>query len=120
MLANQRTLTSRFITSGSEHMFRRSLRDAYWKHVSNIFTFENDSSDPDTPSLKRLKSFGHLSNHLKKTRMGSHHSEKTEFLRQILRKKPTFVIGNSNQPPHVKTTLTRPRKGLVRSSPWGT
>ena len=33
------------------------------------------------PSLKRLKSFGHLSNHLKKTRMGSHHSEKTEILK---------------------------------------
>ena len=45
------------------------------------------------------------------TRLGSHHSEKMEFLRQILRKKPTFVIGNSNQPSHVKTTLTRPRKG---------
>ena len=51
-------------------------------------------------SLKRLKIFGHLSNQLNKTRMGSHHSEKTEFLRQILRKKPTFVIGNSNQPSH--------------------
>ena len=74
---------------------------------------------PTLLSLKRLKSFGHLSNHLKKTRMGSHHSEKTEFLRQILRKNPTFVIGNSNQPSHVKTTLTRPRKGLVRSPPWG-
>ena len=24
------------------------LRDAYWKYVSNIFTFENDSSDPNT------------------------------------------------------------------------
>ena len=52
--------------------------------------------------------------------MGSHHSEKTEFLRQILREKPTFVIGNSNQPSRVKTTLTRHRKGLVRSPPWGT
>ena len=99
---------------------QKVLRDAYWKHVCDIFTFENDSSDPDTPKPEKIKSFGHLSNHLKKTRMGSHHSEKTEFLRQILRKKPTFVIGKSNQPSHVKTTLTRPRKGLVRSPPWGT
>ena len=29
-------------------------------------------------------------------------------------KKPTFVMCNSNQPSHVKTTLTRPRKGQVR------
>ena len=70
------------------------------------------------PSLKRLKSFGHLSNHLKKTRMGSHHSEKTEFLRQILRKKPTFVMGNTDQPSHVKMT-DPPSKGASPFSSMG-
>ena len=65
-------------------------------------------------SLKRLKSFGHLSNNLKKARFGSHHSEKTEFLRQILRKRTTIVIGNSNQPSHVRTTLTCPQKANYR------
>ena len=70
-------------------------------------------------SLKRLKRFGHLSNHLKKTRLGSHHSEKTEFLRQILRKKPTFVIGNSNQHSYMKTTLTRPQNGASPFSSMG-
>ena len=35
---------------------QKVLRDAYWKHVSNIFMIENDSSDPD----KRLKSFDYL------------------------------------------------------------
>ena len=99
---------------------QKVLRDAYWKYVSNIFTFENDSSDPDTPKPEKIKKFWSFVKSLKKTRMGSHHSEKTEFLRQILRKKPTFVIANSNQPSHVKTTLTRPRKGLVSSPPWGT
>ena len=48
------------------------------------------------------------------------YSEKTEFLRLMHRKKPTFVIGNSNQPSHEKATLIRPQKGLVRSPPWGT
>ena len=63
---------------------QKVLRDAYWKYVSNIFMFENDSSDPYTPKPEKIKkSFGHLSNLLKKTRLGSHHSEKTEFLRQI-------------------------------------
>ena len=52
---------------------------------------------PTFLSLKRLKSFGYLSNYLKKTHLRSHHSEKTEFLRQILMKKPTFVIGNSRE-----------------------
>ena len=32
-------------------------------------------------------------------------------------KKPTFVIGNSNQHLHVKMTQTHPRKGLVHSPP---
>ena len=90
-------------------------------YISNIFTFENDNSDLDSHnlvlSLKRLKSFGHLSNHLNKTRLRSHHSDKTEFLGQIQKKKPTFVIGDSNQPSRVKTTLTGSRKGLVRLSP---
>ena len=67
-------------------------------------------------SLKRLKFFGHLSNQLNKTRMGSHHSEKKEFLRQILRKKPTFVIGNSNQPSHDSDS---PSKGASPFSSMG-
>ena len=54
-----------------------------------------------------------------KARLGSHHSEKTEILRLMQRKKLTFVIGNSNQPSHAKATLTCPQKGLVRSPPWG-
>ena len=75
---------------------------------------------PSLLSLKRLKRFGHLSNLLNKTCLKSHHSEKTEFLGQIQREKPTIVIGNSNLSSHVKATLTRPQKGLVRSPPWGT
>ena len=62
---------------------------------------------------------GHLSNLLKKTRLGSHHSEKMEFLRQIQRKKPIYAIGSFNQHSQAKATLTRPLKGLVRSPPWG-
>ena len=42
-------------------MFRahvqKVLRDAYWKYVSNIFTFENHSSDPDTPKPEKIKKF---------------------------------------------------------------
>ena len=69
-------------------LIQKVLRDAYWKYVSNIFTFENDSSDPDSLKPEKIKkSFGRLSNLLKKTRLGSNHSEKTEVLGQIQRKK---------------------------------
>ena len=81
--------------------------------VSNIFTLT-------IKSLKRLKSFGHLSNLLKKTGMGSHHSEKTELLKQMQLEGPLFVIDNFNQSSRAKATLNRPPNGLVRSSPWGT
>ena len=85
------------------------------------FKLKNDSSDPDTPKPERLKSLGHLSNQFKKkTRLGSHHSEKKmEFLGQIQRKKPLFIIGKSNQPSNVKTVLTSPRNKLVCSPPCG-
>ena len=45
---------------------QKVLRDAYWKHVSNIFTFENDSSDPDTPNPKKIKKFWSFIKSLKK------------------------------------------------------
>ena len=36
---------------------QKVLRDAYWKHISNIFMFENDSSDPDTHKPEKMKKF---------------------------------------------------------------
>ena len=43
----------------------------------------------------KIKKNDHLSNLLKKTRLGSHYSEKIEFLRQIQRKKPTCAVSIS-------------------------
>ena len=34
---------------------QKVLRDAFWKYVSNIFTFKNDSSDFDTPKPEKIK-----------------------------------------------------------------
>ena len=45
---------------------QKVLRDTYWKHVSNIFTFENDSSDPDTPKPEKIKKFWSFIKSLKK------------------------------------------------------
>ena len=28
---------------------QKAIRDAYWKHISNIFSFETDDNDPDCP-----------------------------------------------------------------------
>ena len=113
LLVNPMTLMSRFIKRGSEHMYRR-----YWEvPIGNTCTFplRRTAQIPE-----RLKKFLLFIKSLKKTCLGSHRSEKREFLGQIQRKKPTFVIGNSNQPSHMKNTLTRPGKGLVLSPPCGT
>ena len=59
---------------------QKVIRDAYWKHISGIFSFDTDSADPDCPQkMRRRKSFGHLSSSSRKTRLGSIHSEKMEF-----------------------------------------
>ena len=31
---------------------QKAIRDAYWKHISNIFSFETDDNDPDCPRKK--------------------------------------------------------------------
>ena len=99
---------------------QKVLRDAYWKYASNKFTFQNDSSDPDTPKPEKIKKFWSFVKSLKKDAYGITSLRENGILKTDSKEKPTFVIGNSNQPSHVKTTLTRPRKGLVRSPPWGT
>ena len=57
---SQAALTLRTITFGSDHMFK-VIRDAYWKHISNIFSSETESPDPSSPRKnEKGKTFGHL------------------------------------------------------------
>ena len=91
---------SRFIISGSEIMHRRYCEMSFGNTFPIYLRFRMTAQIPTLLSLKKLTNFGHLSNLYKKS-LGSHHSEKTEFLGQI-QKKPTFVIGNFNQLSHVK------------------
>ena len=65
---------------------QKVLRHTYWKHVSNIFTIENDSSDPVIPKSEKIKKVWSFIKSLKKRRLGSQYSDEMEFLRQILRK----------------------------------
>ena len=52
---------------------QKVLRYAYWKYVSNIFTFENDSSDPDTPKPEKIKKkFWSFVKSFKKRRVWDH------------------------------------------------
>ena len=99
---------------------QKVLRDAYWKHVSNISTFENNSSDSDTPKHEKIKKFWSFNKSLKQDPFGITSLRENGILKTDAKGKATFVIGNSNQPSHAKSTLTRPQKRLVRSPPWRT
>ena len=56
-----------------EHV-QKVIRDAYWKHISNIFSFDTVELIPIVPEkMRRRKSFGHLSS------PSTIHSEKMEF-----------------------------------------
>ena len=98
---------------------QKVIRDAYWKHISNIFSFDMDSADPDCPQkMRRRKNFGHLSSRSRKTRLGSLHSEKIEFLKLTLSIRLISAIDNLSQLSHANLILKSPKKALVHSPPW--
>ena len=50
---------------------QKSIRDAYWKHITNIFSFENDNPDPDCPRKnEKAKKFWSFVESLKKDASG--------------------------------------------------
>ena len=59
---------------------QKVLRYANWKYVSNILTFENDSSDPDTPKPEKIKKFWSFIKSLKKDAFGITSLRENEIL----------------------------------------
>ena len=54
---------------------QKVLRDAYWKHISNIFFFETESPDPDSPRKnEKAKKFWAFVKSLKKRRVWDQHN----------------------------------------------
>ena len=52
---------------------QKVIRDAYWKHISNIFFFDTDNADPDCPRKKnneKAKKFWSFVKSLKKNAFG--------------------------------------------------
>ena len=92
-------------------------RDAYWRHVSNIFTFENDPSDPDSNKSGKIKKFWSFVKSLKKDAFGITSLRENGILKTDTKEKPISATGNSNLPSHVRQILTRLQKGLVHSPP---
>ena len=50
---------------------QKVIRDAYWKHISNIFSFDTESADPDCPRKnEKAKKFWSFVKSLKKDAFG--------------------------------------------------
>ena len=50
---------------------QKTIRDAYWKHIYNIFSFETDDPDPDCPRKnEKVKKFWSFVKSLKKDAFG--------------------------------------------------
>ena len=50
---------------------QKVIRDAYWKHISNIFSFDTDSADPDCPQKnEKAKKFWSFVKSFKKDAFG--------------------------------------------------
>ena len=49
---------------------QKIIREAYWKHISDIFFFETDDPDPDCPRIsEKVKQFLSFVRSLKKRRV---------------------------------------------------
>ena len=52
---------------------QKTIRDTYWKHISNIFSFETKNPDPDFPRKnEKVKKFWSFVKSLKKRRVWDH------------------------------------------------
>ena len=58
---------------------QKVVRDAYWKHVSNILTFENDSSNANSNKSWKMQKFWSFVKSLKKDAFGITSLRKTDF-----------------------------------------
>ena len=61
---------------------QKVIRDAYWKHISNIFSFDMDSADPHYPRKnERAKKFWSFAKSLKKDAFGINSLRENEILK---------------------------------------
>ena len=103
---------------------QKVLRDAYWKHVPNIFTFENDSSD--TPKPEKIKKFWSFIKSLKKDAFGITSLRENGILKTDSKEKvnicnrlfqSAFPREDDSDPPSKGPALQR---GLSVLLHWGT
>ena len=105
-----------FITSA--HV-QKILRDAYWKYISNIFTFENNRSDPDTAKPEKIKKFWSFVKSLKKGVFGNTSLRENEILKTDTKGKANICNRQFQSAFTRKGDSHPPSKGANPFSPMG-
>ena len=99
---------------------QKVLRDAYWKYVSKIFTFENDSSDPDTPKPEKInKKFWSFVKSLKKDAFGITLLRENGILKTDIKEKANICIRRFQSAFTREGDSDPPSKGASPFSPIG-
>ena len=98
---------------------QKVLRYAYWKYVSNIFTFENDSSDPDTPKPEKIKKFWSFVKSLKKDAFGIASLRENGILKTDTKEKANICNQQFQSAFTCEGDSDPPSKGASPFSPMG-
>ena len=99
---------------------QKVLRDAYWKNVYNMVTFEKDSSDPDTPKPEKIKKFWSIVKSLKKDAFGITSHRENGILKTDSKEKANICNRQFQSAFTREGDSDPPSKGANLFSPWGT
>ena len=93
---------------------QKVIRDAYWKHISNIFSFDTDSADPDCPRKnEKAKKFWSFVKSLKKDAFGINSLRENGILK-------TDTLDKANISAFTRESDTEiPSKGTSPFTPMG-
>ena len=99
---------------------QKVIRDAYWKHISNIFSFDTDRADPDCPQKnEKAKKFWSFVKSLKKDAFGINSLRENGILKTDTLNK-AYICNRQFESAFTRETDTEiPSKGTSPFTPMG-
>ena len=99
---------------------QKVIRDAYWKHISNIFCFDTDSADPDCPRKnEKAKKFWSFVKSLKKDAFGINSLRENGILKTDTLAKANICNRQFESAFTCETDTEIPSKGTSTFTPMG-
>ena len=99
---------------------QKVIRDAYWKHISNIFSFDTDSADPDCPRKnEKAKKFWSFVKSLKKDAFGINSLRENGILKTDTLDKANICNRQFESAFTRESDTEIPSKGTIPFTPMG-